>query len=844
MNGGKCVIVNGVCEISCDYSENCEYNYCMKNGNTCEYDSCSAYTTNECKGLNENCIYSNNHCKIGNCEILIDLEECNNNERCEIIFDLNDGKQTCKTNECGNSMNCDNEDCIHVKGNCLFDKCKSYSGNECVNHDSCVLNSNNACVYDMCSSYDKDECNNHKECVYDNVKLCHKEICSSFGSDINKCNMNEGKCVIVNGVCVNGCEYSEECLYDYCYEISGNCKYDECSSYTQSTCERINSGCIYTNNHCESGECENIILEEDCGRNKRCKLIFDIEDSKRKCWTNDCNNNNCESKYCIRKDEMCVFDICQSLNRNECNNNDKCIYDNSHGCHEGKCFDLESDINNCNMNEGKCVIVNGLCKNDCRFSDNCEFNYCEINGGTCKIRECVEHTVNNCYIEERCVWDVSSEMCSVGSCSNFLTLSDCETQTNGDKCAYISGACINNNCNLYNGNENNCETNKLCIWEDPKCVVSKCARYTNEECVSGQVGCVYRDGYCVSGVCGLLDTGNDECISNKKCKKLISIDNEKPVCWENNCSEFNTNECPTVGCVIGLNDEIEMCLFDECNIYTNLECNEKAECVYTFNEGCHKGICRDIETDSESCRMNSKCRVVKGTCEFGCFESNCNSEMYCLEEEGICKYDSCSEWKADECYKKEGCIWDNSFILNGISGLCKTGNCGSLSSENGCNNVENHNMCGYVTGRCSSNPCKYSDCEDVLTVGCKESDEGLCIVDECMKYDERSCVMDGCVIISYNDENRCVSGVCSSVESGSDCRINDPRCKIVKGTCVENPCNNKDCNSPSCMKNSEQCIYDECSQFIPSGLFINLFLLFIIDTFILFFVYLYKYRLQ
>jgi hypothetical protein len=160
--------------------------------------------------------------------------------------------------------------------------------------------------------------------------------------------------------------------------------------------------------------------------------------------------------------------------------------------------------------------------------------------------------------------------------------------------------------------------------------MSKCAKYTNDECLGGQIGCVYHGGYCISGVCALLNTdlNDDECRSNKKCKRLISVKDdsaEMAICWENNCSSFSSGDCPSVGCVVGVIGGVSKCLFDECNVYGSSQCNNNGKCIYTFDEGCHMGVCKSIGTDLKSCRMNVKCKVVKGTCEEGCSDSTCDS---------------------------------------------------------------------------------------------------------------------------------------------------------------------------------------------------------------------------
>jgi hypothetical protein len=631
----------------------------------------------------------------------------------------------------------------------------------------------------------------------------------------------------VSGFCVNGCEYSTDCSFEYCNKKGNMCVYDICSANTEISCKEWSSNCIYSDDRCKTGGCEDIILENECEGNLRCKIIYDIENANKKCWTDSCEGSECNWKNCVRSEEECIFDNCGSLNNDECNNNDKCVYDSSNGCHENKCSSLGNDVMNCNLNLGKCVVVNGECKNDCRFSENCDFNYCKRSEGLCSVSECVEHKVSDCYKKDGCIWNNSNELCNSGICRDLNSLDECEAPTNGNKCSYISGTCTENSCKIYNGDKSGCELNKLCMWEESGCIVSKCAKYTSEECQEGRFGCIYKEGYCISGVCALLNVNNDECTDNVKCKKIINIENEDietPVCWENNCSEFNVNECPSLGCVVSSNSSNSKCEFDECNVFGSVECNYKTECVYTFTEGCHKDVCSNIGADLESCRMNNKCKVVKGICESDCSESYCDSQGYCVKENDVCTYDSCSQWEAVECYGKEGCIWDDGLMFNGKSGLCKTGNCENLLNEDDCSSILNNDRCAYVGGLCIENPCRPSDCQgDVIASGCKISSRETCVVDECMKYDENKCKTDGlsnCVVISSNNKNWCVFGGCLMLKDNADCEKNEVRCKVVKDTCVDNPCSDAECLAPSCFREEEQCVYDECAQYIPSGIFL------------------------
>jgi hypothetical protein len=186
-----------------------------------------------------------------------------------------------------------------------------------------------------------------------------------------------------------------------------------------------------------------------------------------------------------------------------------------------------------------------------------------------------------------------------------------------------------------------------------------------------------------------------------------------------------------------------------------------------------------------------------------------------MQETNMCSYDKCSQWESNACYEKEECIWDANVVLGGVTGLCRTGTCESLSRD-ACGSVYNDNSCAYVAGSCTANPCGKVDCENEVTSGCRLN-ENKCVVDDCMEYDEIECKSEGlstCVVVG----DKCVVGECSMLGSHSDCGSNDGRCRVVEDVCVENPCGEVECTSPACFVVDEQCTYDSCAQYTPEGI--------------------------
>jgi hypothetical protein len=315
LNGEKCVVVEGACSNGCGYPGGCDYYYCAEKENEdgCEYDSCAAYIGDECKELDGQCVYSGEHCQSGNYDNLVIMDECDANERCEIVFDSTSGDQKCKINACVGS-DCQDDNCILVNNNCKFDKCSSYSNENCDTNRDCIISENNKCTYDMCRSYNNDVCNDHRECVFENIKGCYKEVCSNL--HVTNCKLNGEKCVIVDGKCVNGCVYSEGCTYPYC-NASNGCKYDVCAEHEAPECKTLSEMCVYSDNRCQTGNCEELSLDE-CSMNSRCKIIYDAAKGSKVCWTDSCID--CSSENCVMKSENnCEFDICRSYGTDECN---------------------------------------------------------------------------------------------------------------------------------------------------------------------------------------------------------------------------------------------------------------------------------------------------------------------------------------------------------------------------------------------------------------------------------------------------------------------------------------------------------------------------------------------
>jgi hypothetical protein len=182
-NTGKCTVVGGQCEIDpcieldeedCKQTFGCEL---LADGK-CSVDECVKYGFSDCISSEEvnGCIVKGNKCGKGVCADLNE-EECTIIPRCKLITEAMSAEKKCWTDICASdAAECKNENCVEIGGECLFDTCRTYN---------------------------MDECLNDEECVYNNIVGCHKGTCSSL--DVTSCkNLNGEKCVVVAGLCENG----------------------------------------------------------------------------------------------------------------------------------------------------------------------------------------------------------------------------------------------------------------------------------------------------------------------------------------------------------------------------------------------------------------------------------------------------------------------------------------------------------------------------------------------------------------------------------------------------------------------------------------------------------------
>jgi hypothetical protein len=362
-NNNKCGYMNGKCQVNicgsissdeCDTTRGCE----LSNGK-CVVDECMKFVDSVCKEgqTGKNCIFNDNKCVKGNCDIL-DRNECEINNRCEII---NTGEETCWTNDCeeqtiseGCSLNCKSG----LNDKCVFDTCRSL-GSQCSLSDSCIYTLNKTCHYGTCEDIGENEsdCNLNDKCVIMNG-LCTLIPCGN-GSGLESgwcewgCKLNvDGWCVldpcafhdVRNGSyssCLNDQENS--CIYD-----ENRCKVDPCSLYnSKSVCvEHGGDGCIYNGVNCVLDICESLGNDLNlCATNERCVVITG------KCSSNPCKEVECDENLCLYGSEfssaaVCFFDPCATFlpTDSDCGSRSGCVMKSGNGgskfCISGDCVKL------------------------------------------------------------------------------------------------------------------------------------------------------------------------------------------------------------------------------------------------------------------------------------------------------------------------------------------------------------------------------------------------------------------------------------------------------------------------------------------------------------------------
>ena len=310
---------------------------------------------------------------------------------------------------------------------------------------------------------------------------------------------------------------------------------------------------------------------------------------------------NCNDKAILSEGEDPF--ICQNLETSDGRTQTNCFYDdNTEGCKEKSCEDLESD--NCNNFNYK------------DQTKSCIFN---SNTGKCELKSCSELKVDDCDIfpsldNKKCMPNADKTACEFKSCEDLTSNCDdfflgdhdqkCDLNSAGTKCEMKKCSDLTSNCENF----------------VPNHISLKCAPKENGGCEIQGKDCSEMD----VERCEYFDFFySDETDQNIKC--LPNKNNEK--CILTKCEDLDKAECDKFGlnynsypiskCV----PDGEKCKLKTCSNLTVKECtnfdfgDEDYKCKVSDNE-CVITMCSSMEDNCETFIPNNptlKCVYEKNS---------------------------------------------------------------------------------------------------------------------------------------------------------------------------------------------------------------------------------------
>ncbi|XP_053398611.1 uncharacterized protein LOC123556423 isoform X2 [Mercenaria mercenaria] len=415
--------------------------------------------------------------------------------------------------------------------------------------------------------------------------------------------------------------------------------------------------------------------------------------------------------------------------------------------------------------------IEGLCPYGCLYGWTGNDGKCDTG---CWGDEC-EHECGNC-LEQPC--NIGNGECSSG-CNGPWYPPLCTLGCWGDECEHECGNCLEQPCNIGNGE---CSSGCNGPWYPPLCTLG-CDNYTYG------INCSNHCGNCRNGVRCDIITG----ICPDGCDDGWYLDNCTFVCeigtYGYNCSEKCGN------CNLSLT----------CN-HVNGHCENGCEAGYRGN------LCKkECENGTYGLNCSGKCGVcfgevtcnhVTGHCPDGCaagFIGNlctdvCTNGTYgtnCTSECGFClNNSSCNNvngWCENGC--QDG--WKGNLCVD----VCQNGTYG-FNCSNDCGNCLGSVVCNHVTGYCEQG-CESGYTGHFCIEGCEIGTYGLNCSGQC-----GNCLRQGtCDRVTGHCNEGCRPGYhgimctdeCSSGSYGLNCSnecgncLNNATCDHVNGIC-ENGC--------------------------------------------------------
>jgi len=346
-------------------------------------------------------------CETGRCTALFEGTRCESDTQCGFSQRCDENglchyverdEDECTSDEnCGNGMRCESKSCIGEK--LEGSKCKQTS--ECRVQQSCI---DGNCVTVGLEA----------PCL--DVKDCGKGM--TCGGKHHRCIFNSGDEVTPGGGCGDDseCLHTQVCVQSTCTDVPT--EFDSCTKSGKSGWAEARCG---NNQRCESGLCspfysvtaptggalckttKDCSNGQKCGRNKRCKIMYNMPCEK----TADCGNGQfCNAGVCVTDGVPC-------------DTSGDCV--TWQACVGGQCSTVEidapcewtADCGNeqvCDEDESKCVVApsgNGaICdkENPCSDGFRCTDKSCTYNPVSSSCFSDMECAVAQSCVNNMCMW--------------------------------------------------------------------------------------------------------------------------------------------------------------------------------------------------------------------------------------------------------------------------------------------------------------------------------------------------------------------------------------------------------------------------------------------------------
>ena len=425
--------------------------------------------------------------------------------------------------------------------------------------------------------------------------------------------------------------------------------------------------------------------------------------------------------------------------------------------------------------------VNQICRADCstELLETCSKNplcIVEVGRAYCQRKCQYRHSVApNCNRDTTCLWDSTKSSC-VRACVSVDNEQECESNP---ACTWEQQHC-RLQCKFSYTTKDACTKDVLCIWDvNTQQCTGSCGNFVKEADCSAHSSCKWKDQKCIQ-----------TCINRYSDAARCNADSECIWDWTNShCS----GDCGAS--------------------YTPADCmNNPTVCMWDSGAGKCRRTCRMRWEDMESCDADKLCQwdmtflFCKANCDTLRTADDCRSTHDCDydEKRALCKM-SCSESDAEECEANDLCDAESD-------GACVK-KCPLAYTEVDVCETESDGRCMWDK---SLNVCRRSckalykdpDGQDLKT---KCENIKYCRYRETVPLKKQRCQKK--CIYAYKSESACASsGECMWDPIWSSCQT---LCSVLEteGTCLGEQMCEWNANQNLCKK---QCLYryttaDECN---------------------------------